>query len=104
MNLNWLNSMNKFDLHLESTGSMHVYKNNTYTVIGNLVAHRIQLESDWRVALAENFFPTSIMNVMATSYFIYTHSSQIKFPGNVTGGVQVSREDFTDNATFPAGD
>ena len=42
-------------------------------------------------------------NVNLTNCFIYTLNSQVMFPKYVRGRVQVSSEDFRDNATFRAG-
>ena len=72
-------------------------------VFCKLLAHPIQLEVDWRVALVEITFLTTIKNVNLTNCFIYTLNSQVKFPNYVRGRVLVSSEDFRDNATFRVG-
>ena len=45
--------MNEFDIYLESTGSMEVYPGNRMAVFRNLLPEPLQLDGDWRVALAE---------------------------------------------------
>ena len=62
--------MDEFDIYLESTGSMNIYNGNTMASFRNLLVHPIHLEGDWRVALAEIIFPTSVKNVTTTDYFI----------------------------------
>ena len=47
--------MNEFDIYLESTGSMEVYPGNRMAVFRNLFPEPLQLDGDWRVALAELF-------------------------------------------------
>ena len=64
--------MDEFDIYLESAGSMNLYSGNTMAAFRNLLAHPIHLERDWRVALAEIIFPTSIKNITTTDTFIYT--------------------------------
>ena len=96
--------MNEFDIYLESTGSMEIYPGNRMAVFRNFSPEPLQLDGDWRVAFAEIVFPSSIKNVTTTSYKIYTlktpydSSSHVK-PSSGT----VRREDWSDNATFPAG-
>ena len=63
--------MDEFGIHLESAGSMKIYNGNTMAAFRNLLAHPIHLEGDWRVALAEIIFPTSIKNSTTTDFFIY---------------------------------
>ena len=67
--------MDEFDIYLESTGSMNIYSGNTMAAYRNLMAHPTHLEGDWRVALAEIIFPTSIKNITTTDFFIYTHKT-----------------------------
>ena len=55
--------MDEFDIYLESTGSMEACRQNTMACFRNVLAEPLQLEGDWRVALAEIIFPTSIKNV-----------------------------------------
>ena len=98
--------MDEFDIYLESTGSMNIYNGNTMASFRNLLVHPIHLEGDWRVALAEIIFPTSVKNVTTTDYFIYT--PQTPYPPSVSSSVDksglIQREDWSDNATFPAGE
>ena len=54
--------MDEFDIYLESTGSMSIYKDSTMSVFRNHFTHPILLEGDWRVALADIIFPSSIKN------------------------------------------
>ena len=98
--------MNEFDIYLESTGSMEVYPGNRMAVFRNLLPEPLQLGGDWRVALAEIVFPSSIKNVTTTSYMIYTPKTPYDSSSHVKPslGTIVRREDWSDNATFPAGE
>ena len=64
--------MDEFDIYLESAGSMNIYSGNTMAAFRNLLAHPIHLEGDWRVALAEIIFPTSIKTLLQLT-FSFTH-------------------------------
>ena len=72
----------------------------------NLLAHPVHLEGDWRVALAEIIFPTSIKNITTTDFFIYT----AKTPYDNTpvpsseGGAVIKQEDWSDIVKFEAGE
>ena len=100
--------MDEFDIYLESTGSMNIYKDNTMSVFRNLLAHPINLEEDWRVALAEIIHPTNVKNITTTAYMIYTpktpyDSTPVTMRGD-GAGVVVRQEDWSDNAEFEAGE
>ena len=98
--------MDEFDIYLESAGSMNIYSDNTMAAIRNLLVHPIHLEGDWRVALAEIIFPTSIKNITSTDFFIYTPKTpydNTPVP-NSEGGAVIKREDWSDNAKFAAGE
>ena len=94
--------MDEFDIYLESAGSMNIYSGNTMAAFRNLLAHPIHLEGDWRVALAEIIFPTSIKNRTTTNFFIYTP----KTPYDNTpvpsrkGRAVIKREDWSDMLNF----
>ena len=98
--------MDEFDIYLESTGSMNIYRDNTMAVFRNLLAHPIHLEGDWRVALAEIIFPTRIKNITTTDYFIYTPKTPYENTPKTSDGadVVIQQEDWSDNATFGAGE
>ena len=64
-------------------------------VFRNLLAQPIQLEME--------IITDEHKERYAISYLIYAPISQIKVPKNVTGGVQVSRKVFGDDAKFSAG-
>ena len=72
--------MDEFDIYLESAGSTETYQQNTMTCLRNLLTEPLQLEGDWRVALAEIFSPKSIKNVSTIDYFVYTP----KIPFNIS--------------------
>ena len=55
--------MDEFDIYLESTGSMDTYHTNTMACFRNVLAEPLYLEGDWRVAIAEIIYPSSIKNV-----------------------------------------
>ena len=98
--------MDEFDIYLESAGSMNIYSGNTMAAFRNLLAHPIHLEGDWRVALAEIIFPTSIKNITTTDFFIYTPKTpydNTPVPSS-EGGAIIKREDWSDNAKFEAGE
>ena len=63
--------MDEFDIYLESTGSMKIYKDNRMSVFRKLLAHPINLEGDWREALEEIIHPTNVKNITTTD-MIYT--------------------------------
>ena len=100
--------MDEFDIYLESTGSMNIYNDNTMSVFRNLLAHPINLEGDWRVALAEIIHPTKVNNITTTDYMIYTPKTQYdSTPVTMRGdgaGLVVRQEDWSDNAKFDAGE
>ena len=98
--------MDEFDIYLESAGSMNIYSGNTMAAFPNFLAHPIHLEGDWRVALAEIIFHTSIKNVTTTGFFIYTPKTSfdnIPVPSS-EGGAVMKREDCSDIAKFEAGE
>ena len=85
--------MDEFDIYLESAGSMNIYSGNTMAAFRNLLAHPIHLEGDWRVALAEIIFPTSIKNITTTDFFIYTPKNHMTtLLSRVVKAVQLSNE------------
>ena len=98
--------MDEFDIYLESAGSMNIYSGNTMAAFRNLLAHPIHLEGDWRVALAEIIFPTSIENITTTDFFIYTPKTPYDNTPVLSseGGGVIKREDWSDNAKFEAGE
>ena len=98
--------MEEFDIYLESAGSMNVYSGNTMAAFRNLVAHPIHLQVDWRVALPEIVFRTSIKNITTTDIFIYTPKTpydNTPVPSS-EGGAVIKREDWSDNAKLEAGE
>ena len=99
--------MDEFDIYLESTGSMNIYKDNTMSVFRNLLAHSINLEGDWRVALAEIIYPTNIKNITTTEYMIYTPKTPYDSTPVTRGdaaGVVVKQEDWSNDAKFESGE
>lgn len=89
--------MDEFDIYLESTGSMDTYHTNTMACFRNVLAEPLYLEGDWRVAIAEIIYPSSIKNVTTKDYFIYTPRTPYQL------GV-LEREDWSNNAIFPDGE
>ena len=74
---------------------MNIYSGNTMAAFRNLLAHPIHLEGDWRVALADIIFPTSIKNITTTDSFIYTPKTpydNTPVP-SVEAGAVIKRED-----------
>ena len=100
--------MNEFDINIESTGSMDVYPGNKMAVFRNLLPEPLQLDGDWRVALAEIIFPSSIKNITTTGYMIYTPKTPYDYmsrpKSDSSGATIVRREDWSNNATFNAGE
>ena len=100
--------MDEFDIYLESTGSTQTYQNNKMSCFRNVLSEPLQLDGDWRVALAEITFPSSIKNVTTKDYFIYTPRTAKEILSNLnrsaSAGVIVQRPDFSSNATFPDGE
>ena len=100
--------MDEFDIYLESAGSMETYSDNRMASFRNILSEPIQLEGDWRVALAEIIFPTSIKNITTTEYLIYkprTPYDTLPVSGNKLDSASlIKREDWTSNATFPDGE
>ena len=98
--------MDEFDIYLESTGSMETYQENTMASFRNMLSEPLQLDGDWRVALAEITFPSSIKNVTTKDYFVYTPrtASEILMSVAGSGGAVVHRPDWSSNATFPDGE
>ena len=94
--------MDEFD-HSESTDSMETYRQNRMACFRNVLAEALELEGDWRVALAEIIFPTSIKNLTTKEYFVYilrTPFHNSPSTGNTrSGGVMVEIEDWSNHAT-----
>ena len=63
--------MDEFDIYIVSTASMQTYRDNKMACFRNVLSELLQLDGDWRVALAEITFPSSIKNVTTKDYFIY---------------------------------
>ena len=55
----------------EPTASMQTYQDNKMACFCNVLSDPLQLDGEWRVALAENTFPYGIKNVTTKDYFIY---------------------------------
>ena len=72
---------------------MSICPNNTMAAFRDLLAHPIQLEGDWRVALAGIIFPTSIKNITPKRliHLQSKHASK-KVSKADSGGFQVCRE------------
>ena len=87
---------------------METNPQNTMACFRNVLAEPLQLEGDWRAALAEIIFPTSIKNVTTKEYFLYTPKTPFKSLPSTSrtnsGGVMLEREDWSNNATFPDGE
>ena len=100
--------MHEFDIYLESTGSMQTYQNNKMACFRNVLSETLQLDGDWRVALAEITLTSSIKNVTTRDYFIYTPRTAREIFSNLnrsaSAGVIVQRPEFSSNATFPDGE
>ena len=96
--------MDEFDIHLESTGSMETYRQNTMERFRNVLAEHLKLEGEWRVAFAEKIFPTGIKNVTTREYLVSTPKTpfnSLPSTGKTnSGGVRVEREDWSNSATF----
>ena len=88
--------MDRFDIYLEHAGSMNIHSGNTRVAISKLLAHPLHLEGDWRVALAEIIFPTSIKNITTTDLFFHTPKTSYDntpVPSAEAGAV-IKREDI----------
>ena len=100
--------MDEFDIYLESTGSMPTYQNNKMACFRNVLSETLQLDGDWRVALADITFPSSIRNVKTKDYFISKPRTAKEILSNLnrsaSAGVIVQRPEFSSNATFPDGE
>ena len=99
--------MDEFDIYLESTGSMETYQNNKMACFRNVLSEPLQLEGDWRVALAEIIHPTSIKNVTTSEYMIYTPKTPYDMVPKITkhsDATIIKREDWSNNALFPEGE
>ena len=94
----------EFDIYLESAGFLNIYSGNRMAAFQNPLAHPLHLEGDWRVALAEINFPTSIKNITTTDIFIYTPKTpygNTPVPSAAASAV-IKREDWSDGAKFKA--
>ena len=99
--------MDEFDIYLESTGSMETYQDNKMVCFRNVLSEPLQLEGDWRVALAEIIHPTSIKNVTTSEYMIYTPKTPYDMVPKITkhsDATIIKREDWSNNALFPEGE
>ena len=75
--------MDEFDTYLESTVSMQTYQNNKMACFRNALSEPLHLDGDWRVALAEITFPSSIKSVTTEEYFIYTPRTATELLSNL---------------------
>ena len=75
--------MENFSIHLVSSASMDVFKNNTLASFCNQLAQPLQLEGKWQVALESIIFPANIKNVTSTLIKEYPKSDLAQFPFNV---------------------
>ena len=88
--------MDEFDVYLDLAGSMNIDSGNTMAAFRNLLAQPIHLEGDWREALVEIVFPTSIKNITTTDFFIYktrTPYDKTSVPSAEAGAI-IKREDW----------
>ena len=93
MNVNWLKQKDAFDIHLDSSGSMDKYPHSKMEVFRRSLSHPLQLE-------AQMTSPITIRKLSQQNI-----SSRLPvFSENVIGGVRVSQDDWSDNATFLAGE
>ena len=87
---------------------MDVYPGNKMAVFRNLLPEPLQLDGDWRVALAKIIFSSSIKNITTTGYMIYTpktpYDNMSRLKPDSSGATIVRREDWSNNATFNAGE
>ena len=97
--------MSKFDIYIESTGSMDVYPGNNTAGFRNLLPVPLQLG---RVALAEIFIPSSTKDIITTGYMIYTpklpYDNMSRPKSGSSGATIVRREDWSEYATFNIGE
>ena len=98
--------MDEFDIYLESVNAMNIYSGNTMAAFRNLLAHPIHLEDDWRVALAEIIFLTSIKSITTTDFFIYTPKTPYDNTPvtSAEAGAFIKREEWSNNAKLEAGE
>ena len=69
-----MNNNHQFTVHLVSSASMNIFRDNTMASFRNQLAAPLELEGTWQVALESIIFPTSIKNV--TSVKIREHPDQ----------------------------
>ena len=74
--------MDKFDIYLESTGSMDDFSENTMADLGNILAHPIQMEANWRVVLVEMIL-TRVSKMLLLEILQYTLNMPFK---TINGG------------------
>ena len=99
--------MDEFDVYLESTVSMIIYKDSTISVFRNLLAHPINLEDDWRVTLAEIIHPTKVKNITTTDMIYTPKTPYDSTPVTMRGdgaSVVLRHEDWSENAEFEEGE
>ena len=74
MSRSWsiLDKMDEFVVYLESTTSMDFVKESKMMFFRNLLAERLTLEDDWRVAFAEIIFRSRNKNA-TTNISFYKH-------------------------------
>ena len=71
--------MNQIDNCLVPTHSKQTFQENKKACSRNVTSDFLQLEEDWRVALAELMFPSSIENITTKHYFIQETRTAKKF-------------------------
>ena len=86
---------------------MDVYPGNKMAAFRNLLPEPLHLDGDWRVALAEIIFPSSVKNnITTTGYMIYTPKTPYdmsRLTSDSSGATIVRREVRSNNATFNTG-
>ena len=87
---------------------MQTNQDNKMAGLRNVHSETLQLNEDWRVALAEVTLPSNIKNVTTRDYFVYTPRRAKEILSNLnrtaSAGVIVQRPDFSSNTIFPDGE
>ena len=72
-----------------------------------IFSEALQLDGDWRVALAEIIHPTSIKNVTTSEYMIYTPKTPFDMVPKTkkhSDATIIKQEDWSNIALFPEGE
>ena len=86
---------------------METNQDNKMACFRNVLSEPLQLQGDWKIALAEIIHPTGNKNVTTSEYIIYTPKTPSDMVPKTTkhsDATTIKRENWSHNALFPVGE